>query len=86
MRVIFSFNALRRLRHIRDYFQKSGNVTKGNRMANQILDRAQELAHNPELGPEEENLEEPGLGHRSLLVGKFLISKVLFTQSIPKRP
>ncbi len=71
MKVIFSFNALRRLRQIRDYFRRSGNAAKGTRTANEIVNRAEELADNPELGPEEENLVELGLGHRSLLVGKM---------------
>lgn len=71
MKVIFSFNALRRLRKIRDYFRRKGNAAKGNRVANEIIDRALELEKNPRLGPEEENLKELGLGHRSLLVGKL---------------
>lgn len=55
---------------------------KGKKIANDILDRADELLEYPELGPEEENLKYMEQGHRSLLVGTlykivYLIAKPL---------
>ena len=80
MKLRFTANALRRLTQITDYYNDNGNPQKGRRITRQILDRTEELKEYPELGPEEENLSELGLGHRSLLVGTlykiiYLIAK-----------
>ena len=42
---------------------------RGQKIITEILDRADELEHYPELGPEEDNLLSLKQGHRSLLVG-----------------
>ena len=65
MKVRFSSNALRRIRQIMDF----NGSKKGQRIANDIFNRADELEKNPELGPPEEWFESLGQGHRSLLVG-----------------
>jgi plasmid stabilization system protein ParE len=69
MKVRFTFNARRRMRHIEDYHAEHGSAKKGRKTVQEILRRADELERHPLLGPEEENLEHMQQGHRSLLVG-----------------
>ena len=61
----YSNNALRRIQQIIDFNGKK----KGNQIATNIFDRADELLQHPKLGPLEPELEDLEQGHRSLLVG-----------------
>lgn len=61
----YSNNALRRIQQIVDFYGKQ----KGNRIAKEVFDRADELLQHSELGPLEPALDELKQGHRALLVG-----------------
>lgn len=82
MKLFFTRNSLRKLTQIEDYERSKGNAKKGRKKIKDIRDRAKSLEKNPKLGPAEENLEELGQGHRSLLVGTlykivYLLAKPL---------
>ena len=81
MKVRFTFNARRRMRHIEDYHAGRGSLKKGRKTVREILYRAGELEHNPELGPIEENLSHMKQGHRSLLVGTLY--KIVYLIAAP---
>ena len=81
MKTRFTPNARRRLGQIQGYYDDIGNPAKGRRITRQIIDRSKELEDYPELGPTEKNLEELGLGHRSLLVGTLY--KIVYLIAAP---
>lgn len=82
MKLFFTRNSVRKLTQIEDYHRSKGNLSKGRKAVKEIWGKAKMLEQNPELGPTEENLDELGQGHRSLLVGTlykivYLLAKPL---------
>jgi plasmid stabilization system protein ParE len=82
MKLFFTRNSIRKLTQIEDYERSKGNAKKGRKTVKGIRDKAKMLEKQPQLGPVEENLEDQGQGHRSLLVGTlykivYLLAKPL---------
>ncbi len=73
MKVLFTYEALQRLKSIYAYYSQKGNKKFAIKIREGIISKTKNLKQFPLLGQEEPALADLNLGHRYLVEGNFKI-------------
>lgn len=78
MKLVYTEQALKNLQEVLEFIVQESSVTEARKVRDTLLEKADLLIKNPELGQKEEYLDHLGLSHRRIVESHY---KIIYRRS-----